>query len=104
MLLVPFNNAFPSLDLSFLIYTMLVVGEKDLGSLIRGSYQLGQCQVRAEGVKWLISHKTNQEQLRKVGSPPTHTPPHTHWEAAEPRLLLANKKCKKMAFPSPEEN
>lgn len=32
MLLVPFNNAFPSLDLSFLIYTMLLVGEKDLGS------------------------------------------------------------------------
>ena len=81
MLLVPFNNAFPSLDLSFLFYTMLVVGEKGLGSLIRGSHQLGQCQVPAEGEKWLISHKTNQEQLRKAGSPPppptpTRPPPH----------------------------
>lgn len=103
MLLVLFNNAFPSLDLSFLICTMLVVGKKGLGYLIRGSHQLGQCQVPAGG-KWLISHKTNQEQLRKTGV--SHLPPlhkHTHptlgWEAAEPRLLLANKKCKKMGSP-----
>lgn len=87
---------------------MLVVDEKGLGSLIRGSHQLGQSQVPAEGGKWLISHKTNQEQLREAGFPPpppnTHTHPTLGWEAAEPRLLLANKKCKKMAFPSPEEN
>ena len=82
MLLVLFNNTFPSLDLSFLIYTMLVVGEKGLGSLIRGSHQLGQCQVPAEGGKWLISHKTNREELRKTGV--SHPTPHTH--TPHPRL------------------
>lgn len=45
------------------VVVVAVVGNEGGDSLIRGSYQLGQCQVPAIGGRWLISHKTNQEWL-----------------------------------------